>query len=183
MKTAELKSNSKLEVNLRLQNEYEALVRKLLVSCGLVKEDNPYLSRYELLCRLEPTAAWEKQPGQDIPVAMERFGVVVFVAYGSKDRPAIVRCLAYQDDHLLAGVRGHWEGHGEHNRWGKLTLELPHVRAMTTNDLFNHDTVEKICTGVGDYREEYTLTMLRAQLMKERYDFLKQVAAQLGLEE
>lgn len=181
MKRAELEINQSLAENLRLQTEYQALIKKLLVTCSLVKEDAPYLDRFELLCKLEPTTAWEKQAGKNVPVFIESFTIIVFVHYGSKDRPATTRCLTYKDDQLLSGVHGYWEGRQDDPRWGRLAISLSQSREMTTSDFLTHDKVEKIYTGVGDYREEYTVTLLRTHLMKDRFAFLKQIHDQLGL--
>lgn len=181
MKRAELSPNPSLAENLRLQIEYKALIEKLLVDCSLVKEDYLYLDRFELLCKLEPTKAWERQGGGEISVPIENFTIIVFVVYGSKDIPSVAKRLAYKDDQLLSGVHGYWKGRQDDRRWGKLAIRLPQAREMTTTDFFTHDNVEKIYTGVGDYREEYVVTTLRELLMKDRFALLKQVRDQLGL--
>lgn len=181
-----LRTNARLEENLRLQKSYQELIKKILLACELVDEEvlETVGDGFELLCSVRPVKAYEKTDAGIVEVPIDDFKIVVFVVYAvevGSTTFSTVRCLVEQDGVLVGGCNGDWERHSQESpQWGTLTVSLSGQRKFSfrffTGEESMYDDVK-----VGDYRETYIATPLRESLMKERFEYLQDLSSKLGL--
>lgn len=189
MEKKNLKTNARLEENLRLQNSYRELIKKILLASELVDEEvlATVGDRFELLCEITPINAWEETDQGMKECSLDDLGnfkIVIFVAYLvdiGTEFYSPVRCLVESDGALVDGCNADWERDSqEYPQWGTLNVSLSGQRKLSFRFFTGSDSQSDVVE-VGDYRETYGASPLRERSMKERFKYLQDLSSKLGL--